>query len=53
VVTLDGVVRRLATSGREPKDLTRAYTYLAIAYLGLAQEQSAKARFLDACASRA
>lgn len=48
VVTLDGVVRRLATSGREPKDLTRAYTYLAIAYLGLAQEQSAKARFLDA-----
>jgi hypothetical protein len=47
VVTLDAVARRLASAG-EPKDRARAYTYLAIAYLGLAQEQAAKARFVEA-----
>jgi hypothetical protein len=48
ILTLDGVVRRLTTAGNRPRDLSRAYMYLAIAYLGLAQEQSAKAKFLEA-----
>jgi len=48
VVTLDGVVRRLAAQPSPPRDLARAYLYLAIAYLGLSQEQTAKATFLDA-----
>jgi hypothetical protein len=48
VVTLDGVVRRLAGQPARAKDLARAYTYLSIAYLGLSQEQTAKAKFLEA-----
>src|SRR5438132_1406143 len=48
VITLDAVARALAADGRRPRELTRAYTYLAIAYLGLSQEQTAKARFLEA-----
>lgn len=48
VVTLDGVVRRLAGQPSRAKDLARAYTYLSIAYLGLSQEQTAKAKFLEA-----
>jgi len=48
VVTLDGVVRRLAAQPGRAKELARAYTYLAIAYYGLSQEQMAKARFLEA-----
>jgi hypothetical protein len=47
-ITLDGVVRRLSAEGGAPGDLARAYLYLAIAYLGMSQEQAAKARFLDA-----
>src|SRR5438128_5775732 len=41
VITLDAVARALAADGRRPRELTRAYTYLAIAYLGLSQEQTA------------
>src|SRR5688572_15501803 len=48
VVTLDGVVRRLTGQPARAKDLARAYTYLSIAYLGLSQEQTAKAKFLEA-----
>ena len=48
ILTLDGVVRRLSATGRSPRDLSRAYLFLAIAYLGLAQEQSAKAKFVEA-----
>jgi hypothetical protein len=48
VITLDGVVRRLSAEARPPAELARAYLYLAIAYLGMSQEQAAKARFLDA-----
>ena len=48
VVTLDGVVRRLTGQTARAKDLARAYTYLSIAYLGLSQEQTAKAKFLEA-----
>jgi hypothetical protein len=48
ILTLDSAVRRLAVSQGRPRDLSRAYMYLAIAYLGLAQEQSAKAKFLEA-----
>ena len=48
VVSLDGVVRRLSGQPARAKDLARAYTYLSIAYLGLSQEQTAKAKFLEA-----
>lgn len=45
---LDGAVRRLAAAGGKPKLLSRAYLYLSIAYLGLSQQQKAKAQFLEA-----
>jgi hypothetical protein len=48
VVTLDAVARRLVTQGGRPKELARTYVYLSIAYLGLSQEQKAKAQFLEA-----
>jgi hypothetical protein len=48
VTTLDSVVRRLTGQPARAKDLARAYTYLSIAYLGLSQEQTAKAKFLEA-----
>ena len=48
VVTLDGVVRRLSGQPARAKEMARAYTYLSIAYLGLSQEQTAKAKFLEA-----
>lgn len=48
VITLDGVVRRLSENKGNPKELSRAYVYLAISYLGLSQEQAAKAKFLEA-----
>ena len=47
-MTLDGVVRRLTGQPARAKELARAYTYLSIAYLGLSQEQTAKAKFLEA-----
>jgi hypothetical protein len=48
VTTLDSVVRRLTGQPGRAKDLARAYTYLSIAYLGLSQEQTAKAKFMEA-----
>jgi len=47
-LTLDGVVRRLAGQREKAKDLARAYMYLSVAYLGLSQEATAKAKFLEA-----
>jgi hypothetical protein len=49
LITLDGVVKVLsAQGGSKARDLGRAYAYLAIAYAGLAQEEKAKAEFLEA-----
>jgi hypothetical protein len=48
IVTLDAVVRRLTAEGGHAEELSRAYTYLSIAYLGLSQEQIAKSKFLEA-----
>jgi hypothetical protein len=48
VITLDGVVKRLSAQKGQAKELGRAYTYLAIAYVGLAQQETAKAKFLEA-----
>ena len=48
VVTLDTVARRLASDGGRSQDLARAYVYLSIAYLGLSQEQKARAQFIEA-----
>jgi hypothetical protein len=48
IKTLEGVVRQLTASGGRPKDLSRAYVYLSVAYLGLAQEQDARAKFIEA-----
>ena len=48
IVTLDAAARRLTAEGGRSRDLARAYVYLSIAYLGLSQEQKAKAQFLEA-----
>jgi hypothetical protein len=48
LITLDGVVKRLSGQQGQAKELARAYTYLAIAYVGLAQQESARAKFLAA-----
>lgn len=48
VITLDAAALRLALEGRQPKELARAYAYLAIAYLQMGQERAAKAKFLQA-----
>jgi hypothetical protein len=48
VITLDAVTRRLSADGGPAADLSRAYAYLAIAYMGLAQQEKAKQRFIDA-----
>lgn len=47
VVTLDGVVQGLRGGG-SPRELARAHVYLGVAYLGLRQEQAARASFLEA-----
>jgi hypothetical protein len=48
LLTLDSVVKRLSAQPGPTKDLARAYTYLAIAYVGLAQQETAKSKFLEA-----
>jgi len=48
VITLDAAARRLAAERGRAPELARAYLYLAISYLGLSQEQKAKAQFLQA-----
>lgn len=48
VITLDAAARKLAAEGNRPKELARAYAYLAIAYLELGQEPAARAKVLEA-----
>lgn len=48
LITLDGVVRRLAGQRGAASDLARGHVYLGMAYLGLDQEPAARARFQDA-----
>jgi hypothetical protein len=48
VGTLEGVAREMAADKTRSKDLARAYVYMAIAYVGLSQEATAKAKFLEA-----
>lgn len=48
LITLDGVVRRLAGQRGAASALARGQVYLGMAYLGLDQEPAARARFQDA-----
>jgi hypothetical protein len=48
LVTLDGVVRQLSNDKGGSRELARANTYLAIAYIGLGQEEAARVKFLAA-----
>jgi hypothetical protein len=48
IMTLDAATRRLAGTAKSSPDLTQAYLYLGVAYLGKGHESSAKARFRDA-----
>ncbi len=48
LTTLSGVVRQLSAQPGRKRDLARAYTYLAVAYLGLAQQETAKAKLIEA-----
>src|SRR5688500_9023060 len=48
LITIDGAVRRLQGQASRSRDLSAAYLYLGIAYLGLSQEQAARMRFLEA-----
>jgi ankyrin repeat protein len=48
IAALNTVVQRLQARGGRPAELSRAYLYLAIAHLGLSQEQAAKAKFIEA-----
>jgi ankyrin repeat protein len=48
IASLNAAVSRLQARGGAPAELSRAYLYLAIAHLGLSQEQAARAKFLDA-----
>jgi hypothetical protein len=48
IVTLDAAARRLATDKTKVKDLSQAYLYLGIAYVGKGHEAAAKAKFREA-----
>jgi hypothetical protein len=48
ITTLDPVARRLAKDPARAQDAARAYVYIAMAYMGLSQEQMARAKFLEA-----
>jgi hypothetical protein len=48
ITVLDGASRRLSSGGAPARSLARAYAYLAVAYLGLNHEQTAKAKFIEA-----
>jgi hypothetical protein len=50
IVTLDGAVRRLAANPARGRDLSQAYLYLGIAYVGKGHEAAAKAKFREAVA---
>ncbi len=48
IATLDGVTRRIGSDRTKAKDLSRAYLYMAIAYVGMSQEAAARDKFLEA-----
>jgi hypothetical protein len=48
ILTLDNAARRLAADPAQVKDLSRAYLYLGIAYLGKGHEAAARAKFREA-----
>jgi hypothetical protein len=50
ILTLDGAARRLAADPSKGRDLSQAYLYLGIAYVGKGQEAAARARFREALA---
>src|SRR6187549_3747158 len=50
IVTLDAAARRLAGDPARSRDLSQAYLYLGIAYIGKGHEAAAKAKFREAVA---
>jgi len=50
ILILDGAARRLATDPKKVKELSQAYLYLGIAYVGKGHEAAAKAKFREALA---
>jgi hypothetical protein len=48
IITLDSASRRLAASPTRVRELSQAYLYLGIAYVGKGQEAAARARFREA-----
>jgi len=50
IVTLDAVARRLSGDPARTRDLSQAYLYLGIAYIGKGHEAAAKAKFREAVA---
>jgi tetratricopeptide (TPR) repeat protein len=48
IVTLDAAARRLAVDKTKVRDLSQAYLYLGIAYVGKGHEAAAKAKFREA-----
>jgi tetratricopeptide (TPR) repeat protein len=50
ILALDAAARRLAADPTKGRDLSQAYLYLGIAYVGKGQEAAARARFREALA---
>jgi hypothetical protein len=48
ILTLDTAVRRLATDPKRVQDLSQAYLYLGIAYMGKGHEAAARVNFREA-----
>ena len=48
ILTLDGAARRLAADPKMARELSQAYLYLGIAYVGKGHEAAAKAKFREA-----
>jgi hypothetical protein len=48
LVTLENVANRMTAKKGQEATLARVYTYLAVAYMGLAQKEKAKAKFVEA-----
>lgn len=48
ILTLDNAARRLAAAGAHTRELSQAYLYLGVAYVGKGHEAAAKAKFREA-----
>jgi hypothetical protein len=48
ILTLDTAARRLAAAGAHTRELSQAYLYLGVAYVGKGHEAAAKAKFREA-----